>query len=361
MGNNHRGKESALRIALLVNTAKHAPPAHAQAPEDIHAELDKESNVESYAAALRGRGHEVLIREGDAHLAAWLEDARPDLCFNTCEGFGGDSREAQVPGLLEMIGVPYTGPTPLAAAVTHEKAVCKRVVHTWSVRTPPFQVFESPSDKLHHDLRFPLFVKPLHEGTGMGIKADSIVSNARRLREQVAYVIEAYRQPALVEDFIEGADITCGLIGNDASVHLFPITEVDFSGYPPELGQVYGFDHKVPYDALYKNKCPAPLSDEIANEVRQVTHKVFRVTQCRDFARCDYRLTPDGRLFFLEINALPGIAPNSDLTLMAKAEGWSHAELVTGILDAAVKRYGGAAALKARARRAFEPVLTASS
>lgn len=335
-----RSETATLRVALLVNLARNAPPVHRNAPSDILAELDQDKNVEAYAEAMRERKHEVYIQEGNARLAEWLERIQPDICFNTCEGFGGESREAQVPALLEMLGLPYTGPTPLAAAITHDKPTTQRVLSCHGLPVPNFQVFHSPDDELRADMQFPLFIKPTHEGTGMGIRNESIVRDATRLREQVAFVLDAYQQPAMVERYIEGKDITCGLVGNGNDVHFFPITEVDFSGYPAELEPIYGIQQKVDFADAYKNKCPAPLGDALTNEIRRLTHEVFRVTGCRDFARVDFRLTDDGQPYILEINGLPGITPSSDLSLMAEAEGWTHAGLVCAVLDAGLKRYG---------------------
>jgi D-alanine-D-alanine ligase len=333
--------QTTFRVALLVNLASNAPAVHRDnAPPDFLAELDSDKSAVAYEHALREGGHDVFVREGNAHLAPWLEETQPDICFNTCEGFGGDSREAQVPALLEMLGVRYTGPTPLAAAISHDKPTTKRILHYYGLPTPHFQVFDAPDDPLRHTLRFPLFVKPAHEGTGMGIHNDSVVRNVRQLRDRVAWTIEAYQQPALVETYIEGSDITCGLVGNGDDVHFFPITEVDFSGYPPELLPIYGSLQKVDLDHLYRNRCPAPLGEKLTAEIRRLTHQTFLVTGCRDYARVDFRLDPHNRPFILEINGLPGITPRSDLTLMAEAEGWTHGDLVRAVLDAGLKRYG---------------------
>lgn len=329
-----------LRVALLVSIDRNAPPAPPDAPGDILAELDSEKTAYSYAAALLARGYEVQAHEGNAHLPEWLSAYQPDICYNVCEGFVGESREAQVPGILEMMGLRYTGPGPLAAAITQDKPTTQRILHYYGIRIPLFQVFESPDDTPRADFVYPLFVKPAHEGTGMGIRNASIVRNERQLREQVAWTIAAYRQPALVETYIEGKDITCGLVGNGNDVHFFPITEVDFSGYPPHLEPIYGVQQKVDYADCYRNKCPAPLGDKLTADVRRLTHQVFKVTGCRDYARVDFRLTDDGKLYVLEINSLPGITPHSDLTLMAEAEGWTHADLVCAVLDAALRRYG---------------------
>jgi D-alanine-D-alanine ligase len=329
-----------LRVALLVNLASNAPPPPADAPHDALAELDSDKTALAYTQALNNAGHEVRLFEIGPDSAAELRAFAPDFCFNTCEGTRGDSREAHAPALLEMMGLRYSGPAPLAAAITNDKPATKRVLHYYGLPTPLFQVFESPDDALHRDLTFPLFVKPAHEGTGMGIGNHSIVRDVRQLRDSVAYALDKYRQPALVETYVQGKDITCGLVGNGNRVHFFPITEVDFSGYPPELEPVYGSLQKTDYDHLYKNKCPAPLGDALTAEVRRLTHETFKVTGCRDYSRVDFMLRDDGTLSILEINGLPGIGPHSDLTLMAKAEGWTHGDLVRSVLNAALLRYG---------------------
>jgi D-alanine-D-alanine ligase len=328
-----------LRIALLVNLAKNAPAPSADAPHDALAELDSEKSAVAYENALASAGHQVAVFEGNAELPAALGDFKPDLCFNTCEGVRGDSREAQTPALLEMLGMRYSGPTPLAAAITNDKPTTKRVLHYYGLPTPLFQVFESTDTVPRADFVYPLFVKPSHEGTGMGIGNHSVVHNADELRESVAHTIRHYRQPALVETYVEGKDITCGLVGNGDDVHFFPITEVDFSDYPDMLLPVYGSLQKIDFDHLYKNKCPAPIGAALSDEVRRLTHATFRVTGCRDFARVDFRLRDDGHLSILEINGLPGITPRSDLTLMAEAEGWTHGDLVRSVLNAAIRRY----------------------
>ncbi len=331
-----------MRVALLVNIDDNARHVPSGAPTDILAELDSSKTAESYAAALIERGYEVHGHEGNSHLPGWLDRHQPDICFNVCEGFVGESREAHVPGDPGNDGAALYRAG--AAGRRHHPGQADDSAHPALPRHPhpAFQVFESPDDTPRPDFVYPLFVKPAHEGTGMGIRNDSIVHTERQLRDKVAEVIEDYRQPALVEAYIQGKDITCGLVGNGTGdgVHFFPITEVDFSGYPPELEHIYGVQQKIDYADYYKNKCPAPLGAALAAEVRRATLQVFTVTGCRDYARVDFRLTEDEKLYALEINSLPGITPHSDLTLMAQAEGWTHADLVCSVLDAALKRYG---------------------
>ena len=332
----------ALRVALLVNLASNAPEPPPGAPADYLYELDHEHNVEAYRAALESRGHTVLPMEGNADLPARLRATPVDICFNTCEGFRGDAREAQTPALLEMLGARYTGSKVRALALTLDKPMTKRVLSFYGLPTPAFQEFHTPDDPLDPRLRFPLFVKPAGEGTGMGIDSRSIVETEASLRERVAYVIEAYRQPALVEEYVDGRDVTVGMLGNWPDPHVFPISTVDYSGYGDDAAPVYDAQHKVDRADEYRCRCPADLPEALAGELRRLAVATMRVTGTLDVARVDFRLErrAGDAPQILEINSLPGLTPISDLTLMAQAEGGSHTDLINGVLDAALRRYG---------------------
>jgi len=345
-----------LRVAVLYNLKENAPILNGQRPKDALAELDTQRNVEDYAAAIRALGHDVVAFEGSADLASRLAEHPVDICFNTCEGYRGDSREAQVSALLEMLGVPYTASKVLALAVTLDKAMTKRVLAYHGLPTPCFQEFRDARQPLDPALRdrlkagIPLFVKPNREGTGIGIYGDSVVRAEAELRERVAHHLAAYRQTVLVEEYVEGRDVTCGLVGNlrpaerggAADLHLFPISEVDHSAYAPGTENFYSYRLKVDLADDYHYRCPAPVPDHLAAEVRRLTVETFRACGCLDVARVDFRL--DARNHWqpaiLEINALPGLAWNSDLTLCAEAEGWTHYQLLQAVFNAAVDRYG---------------------
>jgi len=343
-----------LRVAVLHNSKLAASPLTPSGPKDVLAELDNPVNVRNYMAALRELGHSVVAFDGGPDLPALLAKHAIDICFNTCEGRRGDSREAQVPALLEMLGVPYSASKVLALAVTLDKAMTKRVLAYHHLPTPGFQEFRLPSEPLDPALAHrlaaggALFVKPNREGTGMGIYGDALVRSEADLRQRVAYLLEAYGQTALVEEYVEGRDITCGLVGNltpdggSQGLHLFPISEVDHSVYPPGTEPFYSYAIKVEMAELYRGFCPAPIPDEIAAEVRRLTIETFRVCGCLDVARVDFRLDTTHNLqpMILEINALPGLAHNSDLTLCAEAEGWTHHQLIQAVFNAAVERYG---------------------
>jgi D-alanine-D-alanine ligase len=334
-----------MRIAVLYNMDTAQLPAEVQA-HDRDYELDHPENVSAYVAALEGAGHTAIAMEGGLDMIPRLIEFGPDLCFNTCEGYRGDSREAQVPSILEWLGIPYSAAAVLGLAVTLYKPMTKRVLRGCGLPTPEWQTFNRPDEALRPYMRFPLFVKPSHEGSGMGISLDSIVRDEASLRKQAAHVVETYRQPALVERYIEGRDITVGFVGNihggPDAVHFFPISEVDYSVYPPGTEPVYSAKLKVDLADLYRNKCPAPLGPAQADNIRALALEAARVTGCYDVARVDLRLDLNGddKPYILEINSLPGMTPISDLTLMAEAEGWTHANLINAVADAAARRYG---------------------
>jgi D-alanine-D-alanine ligase len=182
-----------LKVALLANLKKNAP--HFEGMADDHwDDLDSETTVQALQAAIQAGGHECVFYEGDAGLYTKLTDNRPDICFNICEGHFGDGREAQVPALLEMLRLPYTGSRVLTLALALDKPMTKRVLMWHDLPTPPMQTFESPDEDLDDDMVFPLFVKPAREGTGMGVSAKYIVRTEAELREQLTFIIQRYKQ-----------------------------------------------------------------------------------------------------------------------------------------------------------------------
>ena len=328
-----------LRVALLSNLRSNAPQVSG-APADIWADLDSEHTVEALADALRQGGHEVIPLEGDVELYEKLREIRPDIAFNICEGHQGDSREAQVPAILETLSIPYTGSKVLTLALTLDKAMCKRVLVAEGLPTPPFQVFARPDEPLDASLRFPLFVKPTREGTGMGITSDSIVCDEGALRKQVSKIIATYRQPALVEEFVDGREVTVGMLGNE-ELHVFPILEVDFGPCPPEEAGIYTSRVKTELYNVPRYLCPAPLEEAVARELDRLAMAAFRATGCLDVARVDFRLDHESQPWILEINPLPGLTPEiSDLVMIAAADGMGHTDLVNAILNEALARYG---------------------
>ncbi len=349
-----------MRVALLANLKKNAPTWPGISP-DRWDDLDSEKTIQAITEALEAGGHQVTFLEGNITLCETLPRLKPDICFNICEGHFGDAREAQVPAILEMLRIPYTGSKILALALALDKPMAKRVLTYHGLPTPPFQVFERPDEELDPGLSFPLFVKPSREGTGMGVSAASIVQDEAALRQQLRLILERYEQPALVERFIQGREVTVGVVGNLVApvarrlipdegaprlrqgLTFLPPLEVDLARYPAEEGGVYTNRMKVELADTFHYLCPAPLSPEQVEELNWLTAAVFRVIGCLDVARVDFRLdaTDGDRPYILEVNPLPGLNPGySDLCIEAAAAGWQYQELINRILDEAAARYG---------------------
>jgi D-alanine-D-alanine ligase len=348
-----------MHVALLANLKKNAPTWPGISPDHWN-DLDSEETIQSILGALEAVGHRATFLEGDVTLYDNLRKVKPDICFNICEGHFGDSREGQVPAILEMLRIPYTGSRVLTLALALDKPMTKRVLAYHKLPTPAFQTFERVNEPLDPDMEFPLFIKPSREGTGMGVSAESILRDEGQLRAQLRRIFERYDQPALVEQFIEGREVTVGLVGNltppvawripedeeapriSRGLQFFPPLEVDMAAYPEEEAGVYTSRIKVDLVHEFHYLCPAPLSAELVEELNWLAAATFRVTGCLDVARVDFRLDAnDGnKPYILEVNPLPGLNPGySDLCIEAAAEGWSYEELISCILDAAVERY----------------------
>jgi D-alanine-D-alanine ligase len=362
---------SQLKVAVLANLKKNAPRFPGMV-DDHWDDLDSEATIEALQDAIRAGGHQTAFLEGDADLRGRLQSFQPDICFNICEGHFGDGREAQVPALLEMLRLPYTGSRVMTLALALDKPMTKRVLMWHDLPTPAFQSFENPNEALDDDMLFPLFVKPSREGTGMGVSGKSIVNDEQELREQVEFIVRKYKQTALVERYIAGREVTVGLVGNIGGVaarrlpqRYYVTKDRDYSEVglaalraggitflPPMEVNLEPFKHS---DTVYSNRlktdlaeeleylCPAPLKREQVQQLNWLTAAVFRVLGCYDVARVDFRLDEQDNYkpYILEINPLPGLAPGiSDLVIEAAAMGISHAELVNMILDAAIERHG---------------------
>ncbi len=349
-----------MRVAVLANLQKNAPTWPGM-PEDRWDDLDSEETINAIVSALESGGHEATFLEGNLSLLETLPKLKPDICFNICEGHWGDSREAQVPAILEMLRIPYTGSGPLTLALALDKPMTKRVLWYHSLPTPPFQTFERVNEPLDPDMKFPLFVKPSREGTGMGVSADSIVQDESQLRAQLRRQFEKYDQTILVEHFIEGREVTVGLVGNlstpvarrlpddleapriSRGLHFFPPLEVDMSRYPAEEAGVYTSRIKTELVHTFHYLCPAPLPAETVQELNWLAAATFRVTGSFDVGRIDFRLDAhdNNKPYILEINPLPGLNPGySDLPLEAQANDWTYDQLINRILEEAVDRYG---------------------
>lgn len=345
-----------LRVALLFNLKKNAPHSAGE-PADAAAELDSEETSGALQRALEAGGHKVVPLEGDTDLYTKLQRMRGDIdiAFNICEGHRGDSRESQVPAILEMQGIPYTAAKVLGHALSLDKAMAKRVWMSYGLPTAAFQVMERADEPVGKGLTFPLFVKPLREGTAKGIGADSVCRDKGELHTRVARLIADYQQPVLVEKFLPGREFTVGLLGNrrkpgeqplnesynKQGFCLFPVLEIDTSPLDATERGIYSSHIKSDVPTGINYHCPAQISKKLTGELQRLAVEAFEAIQGLDVSRVDFRLDEQGNPHILEINTLPGINPTiSDLCMMAKSGGMPYETLVNDILQLAARRYG---------------------
>ena len=343
-----------LRVAVIANV-KGETALPIDAPADAGAEFDKRETIQAIQSAIESEGHTTLFLSGDASLPYTLRETSPDLCFNIAEGLGGDGREAQVPALLEMMRVPYTASRVLTSAVALDKTMTKRIWHEVGLPTAAFQEFITGEEPLNQDLKFPMFVKPAREGTGMGMDNGSIIYNEEELRLRVAWVINTYHQPALVEEYLPGREFTVAVMGRaDAAsysrrpelyredgFHRFPVLEVDNSlSVTPGL---YGHHAKTLHSGEngYPGfTCPANIDPALAEYLCDLAIQGHKAIGAVDISRVDIRLDADGQPRLIEINTLPGLTPDfSDLCVIANAEGLSYTDLILEILYLGASRF----------------------
>jgi len=300
------------------------------------AEFDSDSTIAALEQALSSLGHRVeRIGHGRALCERLVGGERWDLVFNIAEGLSGRSREAQVPAVLEMYGVPYVGSDPLACAATLDKAVAKQLVAAAGVATPRFHVVESVTDAVAGDLRFPLFAKPLAEGTGKGVDARSRIDSPPALTTVCRDLLARFHQPVLVEEYLPGREVTVGILGTGSDARVLGTLEVRIHAGAPATD--YSYEVKELSEELvdYLPMECGPLRDE----VEALALAAYRALQCRDMGRVDVRLDPVGRPAFIELNPLPGLHPtHSDLPMIATAEGLPYPALLGAIVDSAVAR-----------------------
>ncbi len=306
---------------------------------DEEAEFDSIETVEAIAASLRKAGLDVQILQADHELPERLIKQDIRFVFNIAEGVGGRDREAQVPALLALLDIPYSGSDALAMSVTLDKSLCKRLAATYGIHTAPFFLL-SPGDEEHlPEMKYPVLVKPNAEGSGKGISEHCIAENPDELRSMLRSLFRDYKQDMLVESFLPGKEFTVGVLGNGSELTVFPPMEIVFEH--PTQGQysVYSYEVKKNFRRHVHYVCPAEIPTEAAEEMTEAARTIFNALGCRDFARVDFRMDENGTPFFLEINPLPGLAPGySDYPMAAEAAGLSYDDLITSIAGCALER-----------------------
>ncbi len=324
----------ALRIGFSYNVKR----VDSRGGDDTEAEYDAPETINAIRDGIESYGHMVVPLEATAELPRQLMDARLDLVFNIAEGVSGRNREAAVPALCELMGIPYTGSDAATLSIALDKALSKRVLRQHGIPTPEFQVMETGRERLHPRMKFPLIVKPNQEGSSKGVSAHaSVVDDEESLRQVVRELVEKYRQPALIEYYIAGREFTVGLLG-DKRPRVLPPMEIIFrdKGNPRP---VYDYQIKQEWEKHVFYECPAHLTPTELRSMERIARETFVALDCRDVARVDLRMDDAGEIYVLEVNPLPGLTPGySNLCLIAKAANIDYRSLIGEILAGGLKR-----------------------
>ena len=331
------------------------PSSRELAISDAYAEWDSAETIDAVASALSAYG-DVIRLEATQSFPERLRAARPDIVFNIAEGLHGTNREAHVPAICEFYGVPYSGSDPFTLSLCLHKAKTKDFLSAHGIPNASYTLVESESDLRELlvssrfptlDSRFPLFVKPVQEGSSKGITEKNLVRSREELADQTRFLLDTYLQPVIVESYLPGAEFTCGVLGNGANARVLPIVAINFSSLPEGAVPIYGFEAKWiwdrPDEPLDIFECPAAIEPRLRLAIEDVVLRAYRVLGCRDWSRVDVRLDADGIPNIVEVNPLPGILPNPEdnscLPKAARAAGLDYDRLIQSALLAAAERY----------------------
>jgi len=335
-------ERSVLKIAVLYNLLERLQKGEER---DILAEEGIIEEIGAVENAIRSLGHEcsvMAILDDILSVVHWLKEIQPDVVFNLCESvYGNTCWEMNIPALLDLIRIPYTGSAPLTLGLCQDKGKVKDILLSQGILTPRYRVFDRQVDHIKGNA-FPIIVKPLHEDGSLGITKESVVYDDEMLCKQIQYVIDKYHQPALVEEFIEGRELNVSLMETDGKVGVLPISEIDYSEVPKGIPKICGYEAKwVAESAEYQKTkpiCPATLEWVTKRRVEHIAVKVFKLFECRDYARVDMRVDRNGKIYVLEVNPNPDISPQAGLTRSIKAQGMTYTEFIGNLLERALQR-----------------------
>ncbi len=323
------------RVGLTYNLKRVVPKAAGD--DDREAEYDAPYTVEAVGNAIASYGHEVVYLEATPELPSILASTQVDFVFNIAEGIQGRNREAQVPAILELLGIPYTGSDPATLSITLDKALSKKILTQAGIPNAKFTIMRTGKERLPRSLSFPVIVKPVAEGSSKGVGVLSVMETEEQLRETVSALVARYKQPALVEEFLSGREFTIGLLGG-MRPKVLPPMEIVFNN-PQSKWSVYTFEHKLQYNDEIRYDVPANVEPKLARELERVARAAFIALGCRDVARIDLRLNRNGKVYFIECNPLPGLTPGwSDLCLISDKAGMDYRTLIGEIMAPAIQR-----------------------
>lgn len=288
------------------------------------------------------RSYAVNINDRFDDLYRTLTANRPDAVFNLVEFFNDDPRqEYMVASLYDLLRIPYTGASPFTLALCQRKASTKHLLLANGIRTPRFRVMNEGQFLRRHGLRYPIIVKPIREDASVGIDNASVVESFDLMSERVHYIWKEFKQPALVEEYIDGRELHVPILGNYPP-KVLPIAEMDFSDLPPHLHNILSYDAKWdPNNEAYQKlhlRCPADLPKRVEKKIREVALATYNTLGCRDYARIDLRLTKRNQPYVLEVNPNPDLSEDDVFMQAAKKAGLNNVAVLRKIVELALRR-----------------------
>ena len=313
---------------------------------DTYAEWDTWETINAVKQALEVYNNVTLIEANQSAFPKLLE-TKPDIVFNIAEGFNGISREAQMPAILDMLRIPYTGSDPLTLATCLDKARTKEILSYYRIPNAKFLLADSLSKAAKSDLQFPLIVKPISEGSSKGIFSSSFVGNKKELMDEVERILTEYNQAAVIEEFLPGKEFTAAVMGNGNEAEVLPIVEISYIDFPKDFVPIYSYEAKWILDTkenpLDVFTCPASISTELKTKIENTVLAAYNTLHCKDWSRIDVRLDKNNEPNIIEVNPLPGILPNPEenscFPKAARSAGLNYNDMINKVLYFAAKRH----------------------
>lgn len=331
------------RDNLLVGIAYNAYDPVVNRPEERLSEASVAEVAESVYAAITETGTTAVVlplRESLMMLFRRIKELKVDVLVNLCEGFlGRPQLEANVAAMFEAFGLPYTGSPSKALAICQDKFKAKAILNAFGLPTPKGRLVTSTDQKV--EVPFPAIVKPNSEDASLGIYPGSVVRDQAALLDRVTNIIDGYKQPALVEEFIEGREFNVAVLETD-KLQALPVSEIDFSAMPETAPHICSYEAKWFEDhALYAATpaiCPAPIDDALREKLQNYALAAVQAMGCRDYARVDFRMGPDGRVAILEVNPNPDTSLDAGYCRALRAAGIDYAQFWNQMIDNALRR-----------------------
>ncbi|MFH0876081.1 MAG: D-alanine--D-alanine ligase [archaeon] len=318
-----------MKIGVLCNCYNNYEPKEGE-PKDKYYDMDSVATIQNIANSFKD--HDVDVIEADENAYHRLINSKYDLIFNFAEGIQGRHRELYFPAMLEMLKIPYTGSSPLTMGLCFDKEMTKKMLLFHDIPTPKFISVKEGEKPDYSKLSFPVIVKPMNEGSSIGIGDDSIIEREEDAQIRVQEIIAKYRQPALVEEFMSGREFTVPVIGNN-NLEIMPIVEIK---HKKNKGNNWVWDKSEKSQNYFE--CPT-LPKILEKKIRDYSIKTFKTLDCRDWARIDFRCDSNGEPHVIEVNGIAGLSDHSAFPFSAQKAGMSFDQLLGKILDNAIERY----------------------